>query len=80
MNVDLDWTSFYEKLADKLLYFKNDRKQLLIDIEEIHDELRIEYPLTVNEEKMSDIDPFSIFALFTDRSSIEQRTQQMSNL
>lgn len=74
MTESFEWIEVYEKMADYLLNFKNNRKQLLDDLEEIYNLTRLKYPFTYGDEPLKDIDPFSIFATFnrgiTDKNRI----------
>ena len=70
-----EWTDIYEKLADKLLDFRNNREQLLLDLEDVYSQISLKYPFIDDDEPLSDIDPFSIFATFnrgiTDKHRID---------
>lgn len=69
------WTDIYEKIADKLLDFKNNREQLLLDLEDVYSQISLKYPFIDDGELLSDIDPFSVFATFnrgiTDKHRID---------
>ena len=53
--MNFDWTDFYMEFADKLLQYKNNRKELIEILNSISN---------INLPAISDIDPFSIFGLF----------------
>lgn len=64
-NPSFDWIPFYEELADKLLKYKNNRKQLLEIIKKCYDDMPIKYPfLEKGKVNYSDVDPFTVFGTF----------------
>lgn len=64
-NPNFDWIPFYEELADKLLEYKNNRKQLLEIIKKCYDDMPIKYPfLEKGKVNYSDVDPFTVFGTF----------------
>lgn len=60
----LDWIDFYMELADKLLPYKNDRKNLIDKIKRIYSNINIHLPKLETDNNIVDIDPFTIFGLF----------------
>lgn len=74
MAKSFEWIETYEKTADKLLDFKNNRSELLQDIKKIYDQIALKYPFIDGEDPLRDVDPFSIFATFnrgiTDKNRI----------
>lgn len=60
----LDWIDFYMELADKLLPYKNDRKNLIEKIKRIYSNIKIHLPKLETDNNIVDIDPFTIFGLF----------------
>jgi MoxR-like ATPase len=64
MNTDNNWPSIYEKISDKLLTFKTNRKDLLNIIEDIYSDMSLSYPLRDDGKNMSDIDPFTVLGTF----------------
>lgn len=78
MNQDIiEWPEFYMEFADKLLEYKNNRKELINKIQKIYSNLKMNLPSLEGDEKGSkipyDIDPFSVFALFNKQISTENR-------
>ena len=59
----LDWIDFYMELADKLLPYKNDRKNLIDKIKRIYSNINIHLPKLETDNNIVDIDPFTIFGL-----------------
>lgn len=60
----LGWVDFYMELADKLLPYKNDRKTLIEKIKAIYTAINMRLPKLEADNKLVDIDPFTIFGLF----------------
>lgn len=59
------WVSYYQTLANKLLEFKNNRKELIDIVYQAFDESGINPPcLENNNIKPLDIDPFTVFSMF----------------
>ena len=74
---EFGWTDFYTKFASKLLEYKDNRQELIKKFElaktQLRNRLNIDFlELEENGEIESDIDPFSIFAIFngTNKESI----------
>ena len=71
-NAQFTWIPFYMELADKLLEFKNNRKNL-IDIIQGLDHNYIKSIFDKKDYPVKDIDPFSVFAIFNKKMSEENR-------
>ena len=65
-----DWVDFYKEFANKLLQYKNNRKELVKKVLEIYKRTALELP-SLEQGDITDIDPFTVFALFN-RSSQRQ--------
>ena len=61
LKANKDWIEFYKEFANKLLEFKNNRKELINKLKSSFEYINIKIP-KIFEEK--DIDPFTIFGLF----------------
>lgn len=59
-----DWVDFYKELAAKLLHYKDNRDELLSTIRKTYDEIGINLPTLERENRLTDIDPFTVFGLF----------------
>ena len=60
-----DWVDFYKEFASKLLQYKDNRKELVEKVLEIYKITDLEVPsLEQNDKILTDIDPFTVFALF----------------
>lgn len=75
----IEWTEFYMEFADKLLEYKNNRKELINKMYKIFDDLDLKVPnlggdvVKGNTVIPFDMDPFTFFALFNKRISTERR-------
>lgn len=71
-NIDqFDWVSFYKEFASKLLQFKNDRIELVTNVFKIYKVTGINLPTLEKDNKLVDIDPFTVFGLFN-KSSMKE--------
>ena len=61
LKANKDWIEFYKEFANKLLEFKNNRKELINKLKSVFEHINIKTP-KIFEEK--DIDPFTVFGLF----------------
>ena len=84
-NDKIEWTDFYMEFADKLLEYKNDRPTLISKIQNIYNILNMELP-TLEADKdgniltPSDIDSFTVFALFNKQISSENRINLVNQI
>ena len=74
----IEWTDFYMEFADKLLEYKNNRKNLINKIQNVFNNLNMTLPTLERDDQGKDIvpfdiDPFTIFALFNKQISYENR-------
>ena len=76
INANKGWAKFYIEFANKLLEFKNNRKELIEKIKLVFNSNKIEIPNIINEEY---IDPFTIFGLFNKGLS-ERRTKILKGI
>ncbi len=81
----IEWPKFYMEFADKLLEYKNNRKELISKIQNIYSELGMDLPKLEGDEEggykiPQDIDPFTIFALFNKHISTENRISIISQI
>ena len=62
------WIPFYKELAQKLLKFRNDRKPLVdfiyTELSKVSGKSLVDYIHMEDGSKVTDIDPFSVFAIF----------------
>ena len=57
------WINYYTKFADRLLAYKDNRRELLTLIKEVFEELKMHYPFMDNKKPL-DICPFTVFGCF----------------
>lgn len=72
-DVKYNWVAFYEEFAQKLLGYKTKRKDLILVIEKVYKETGIKLPKLVIDNKIVDIDPFTVFGLFNKRITDDNR-------
>ena len=58
------WTGFYQKLADRLLPFREDRPGLIARLQETYDTIGMKLPRLDSTLTPQDIDPFTVFGIF----------------
>ena len=73
-----DWVKFYEEFANKLLKFKTNRKDLISIVEKVYQNADINLPKLELNNKLVDIDPFTIFGLFNKGITNDNRLKIMS--
>ena len=71
MENQFQWVEFYKELADKLLVYKNNRTLLIEKVKNIYVMTGINMPTLEKDNKLFDIDPFSVFGLFN-KSSMKE--------
>lgn len=59
-----DWIPFYEEFAKKLLNYKNNRSELIKIVRKVFDDIDLDLPTLETDNKMTDIDPFTVLGLF----------------
>ena len=62
--MQFEWINFYSEFATKLLEFKNNRAELIADIQSAYSAINMKLPKLEREDSIIDIDPFSVFGLF----------------
>lgn len=71
------WIPFYKELSQKLLKFRNDRKPLVdfiySELSTVGSKSLVDYIHMENGSKVTDIDPFSVFAIFNRSLKRENR-------
>lgn len=58
------WVAFYMELADKLVAFKDNRQELIRDLQALYGDIGIKLPKLDSLETPADIDPYTVFGLF----------------
>lgn len=68
------WIPFYKEMSQKLLQFRNDRKPLVNWIYDNLDSYVKHLKVGPNEERLPDIDPFSVFAIVNRSITFTKKT------
>jgi 5-methylcytosine-specific restriction protein B len=76
-NTSFNWTNFYMEFADKLLAYKNKRKELLSILETAHEQAGLRYPFIYDDQPLDDICPFTVFGSFNKNIKNERRKALM---
>jgi 5-methylcytosine-specific restriction protein B len=76
-----DWVPFYKEFADKLLAYKDNRKELIEKVEEIFNRAGLRHaPLETDGYSPTDIDPFTIYGFFNSQRSTENRISLLKTI
>lgn len=67
------WTAFYSEFATNLLKYADDRSSLIEKIKLIYTNAGMKLPILEKENKIVDIDPFTVFGLFNKEISNDNR-------
>jgi len=67
-----DWVDFYKEFAQKLLAYKGNRQELVSKVKKIYESTGINLPTLEKDNKIVDIDPFTVFGLFNKSSMKEE--------
>ncbi|MFR2890292.1 MAG: AAA family ATPase [Clostridium butyricum] len=67
-----DWMDFYKEFAEKLLVYKGKRQELVSKVKKIYENTGINLPTLEKDNKIIDIDPFTVFGLFNKSSMKEE--------
>lgn len=62
--MQFEWINFYSEFATKLLEFKDNRAELIADIQSAYSAINMKLPKLESEDSIIDIDPFTVFGLF----------------
>lgn len=62
--MQFEWINFYSEFATKLLEFKNNRAELIANIQSAYSAINMKLPKLEREDSIIDIDPFTVFGLF----------------
>ena len=64
MNTNYSWIPFYIEFSNKLVEYKNNRTALIEIIKQVYDNSEMKMPKLEEDNKLIDIDPFTVFGLF----------------
>lgn len=70
-NNQFDWVDFYKELSGKLLAYKGNRQDLIAKVKQIFTDTGISMPTLERDNRIVDIDPFTVFGLFN-KSSMKE--------
>lgn len=68
-----DWVDFYSEFAFKLLDYKDRRAELIDKIKAVYDDIGVAMPTIEKDNKLVDVDPFTVFGLFSRTMSKSSR-------
>ena len=71
-----DWVGFYKELAFTLLQYKENRNGLIAKVYKIFENTEINMPKLETDNKILDIDPFTVFGLFN-KSKMKESNRVM---
>ena len=73
-----DWVPFYREFAEKLLGYKNRRKELCVLVHKIFEKAGVKEPkLEADGFELTDIDPFTVFGLFNKSSMTDDNRKRI---
>lgn len=72
--MQFEWINFYSEFATKLLEFKNNRAELIADIQSAYSAINMKLPKLEREDSIIDIAPFTVFGLFNKGITNANRT------
>ncbi len=59
-----DWVPFYQKVADRLLDYRENRTELVSKVKQIFKRAKLKLPTLERDNAIVDMDPFTFFGLF----------------
>ena len=74
------WVEFYEELADTLLGYANNRQTLLRHLSNAYAQTGIPLPTIDRTSTPNDVDPFTVFGLFTRGITSAKRSAILESL
>lgn len=75
------WIDYYMEFADKLLEYKDNRKELINKIKRVFNAIdSVRLPKLDKDGKIYDIDPFTTFGLFNKKLTDENRIKIMTGI
>lgn len=86
MNYDkIEWAAFYMEFGEKLLEYKDNRRELINKIQKVFSNLGMNLPTLEGDSEGNaiipfDMDPFTVFALFNKQISAENRISILTQI
>lgn len=74
------WTNFYEEIAKALLKYKNNRSELIKEINKIYQNMDMKNPLVYRGVLLEDVCPFTVMGIFNKQISDKNRIIIMTEL
>lgn len=75
-----DWVDFYKEFANKLLEYKDNRTELIKKVERIYEVTKIPQPTLDDDDKIVDIDPFTVFGMFNKKLKYSKRIKFITEI
>ena len=72
-----EWVPLYKEIAQKLLRYRENRKDLIQLVRDVYTENQMNLPTLERENKIVDIDPFTVFGLFNKSSMREEKRRRI---
>lgn len=72
-----EWVPLYKEIAQKLLWYRADRKTLIQLVRDVYAETKINLPTLEQDNQIVDIDPFTVFGLFNKSSMREEKRRKI---
>lgn len=79
-NMKMTWIAFYEELADVLLKYKDNRKELIKLVEKVFSDIDKPLPTLEKDKQLVDIDPFTIYGTFNKGITNENRVKIITSI
>ena len=72
-----EWVPLYKEIAQKLMKYRSNRKDLIQLVRDVYAETQINLPTLEQENRIVDIDPFTVFGLFNKSSMREEKRRKI---
>ena len=72
------WAEFYKEFALELVNYQDNRSELIEKVKSIYERTGLSMPTLEKDNKLVDIDPFTVFGLFNKRIKDENRVKILS--
>lgn len=74
------WTAFYQELADRLLPYKSNRRELIRKLQDAYADMGMKFPKLDSTATPTDIDPYTVFGLFNKGITTSNRNKIIAQL
>ena len=79
-NNNMTWIPFYTEFADKLLKYKDNRKELLDKLQKVFSDVGMKFPKLEEDNSIRDIDPFTVYGFFNKHITDKNRKAIIASL